>query len=160
ERVLRDSSVAILREAGYVGAGTCEFLVATDGTISFLEVNTRLQVEHPVTEEVTGIDLVREQLRIAAGEPLGYDEVAVRGHSIECRITGEDPGGGFLTAPGRITRLVLPGGPVVRIDSGVVEGDSVSGAFDSMIAELVVTGATRSQAVQRARRALAELEVG
>ena len=159
ERVLRESSVAILREAGYVGAGTCEFLVGADGTVSFLEVNTRLQVEHPVTEEVTGIDLVREQLRIAAGEPLGYTDVTTRGHSIEFRINGEDPAAGFLPAPGRITRFRVPGGPGVRVDSGVVEGDSVSGAFDSMIAKLIVTGATRTQAVQRARRALAELEV-
>uniref|UniRef100_UPI00165E8352 acetyl-CoA carboxylase biotin carboxylase subunit n=1 Tax=Actinotalea sp. JY-7885 TaxID=2758576 RepID=UPI00165E8352 len=159
ETLLRDASIAILREAGYVGAGTCEFLVARDGTVSFLEVNTRLQVEHPVTEEVTGIDLVREQLRIAAGEPLGYDQVAVRGHSIEFRINGEDPARGFLPSPGRITRLRLPAGPGVRVDSGVVEGDTVSGAFDSMIAKLVVTGATRRQAVERARRALAELEV-
>ena len=153
------SSVAILREAGYVGAGTCEFLVGADGTISFLEVNTRLQVEHPVTEEVSGIDLVREQLRIAAGEPLGYDHVETRGHSFEFRINGEDPSNGFLPAPGRITTLTLPTGPGVRVDTGVVEGDTVSGAFDSMIAKLVVTGATRTQAAERARRALAELEV-
>ncbi|MBX9245966.1 ATP-grasp domain-containing protein, partial [Actinotalea ferrariae] len=159
ETLLREASIAILREAGYVGAGTCEFLVARDGTVSFLEVNTRLQVEHPVTEEVTGIDLVREQLRIAAGEPLGYDTVPVRGHSIEFRINGEDPAAGFLPSPGRITRLRFPGGPGVRVDSGVVEGDTVSGAFDSMIAKLIVTGATRTQAVERARRALAELEV-
>jgi len=156
---LVQSSVAILREAGYVGAGTCEFLVGADGTISFLEVNTRLQVEHPVTEEVSGIDLVREQLRIAAGEPLGYDHVATRGHSFEFRINGEDPAAGFLPAPGRITRLRFPAGPGVRVDSGVVEGDTVSGLFDSMIAKLVVTGATRVQAVERARRALGELEV-
>ena len=159
EALLRSSSIAILREAGYVGAGTCEFLVASDGTVSFLEVNTRLQVEHPVTEEVTGIDLVREQLRIASGEPLGYTEVAVRGHSIEFRLNGEDPAAGFLPSPGRITRLRLPGGPGVRVDSGVVEGDTVSGSFDSMIAKLIVTGADRTQAVQRARRALAELEI-
>ncbi len=159
ELVLRESSVAILREAGYVGAGTCEFLIGLDGTVSFLEVNTRLQVEHPVTEEVSGIDLVREQLRIAAGEPLGYTEVATRGHSIEFRINGEDPSAGFLPAPGRITRLRLPGGPGVRVDSGVVEGDSVSASFDSMIAKIIVTGATRTQAVERARRALAETEI-
>lgn len=159
EQLLVDSSIAILREAGYVGAGTCEFLVARDGTVSFLEVNTRLQVEHPVTEEVTGIDLVREQLRIAAGEPLGYDAVPVRGHSLEFRINGEDPAAGFLPSPGRITRLRFPAGPGVRVDSGVVEGDTVSGAFDSMIAKLIVTGATRQQAIERARRALAELEV-
>ena len=159
ERVLREASTAILREAGYVGAGTCEFLVAGDGTVSFLEVNTRLQVEHPVTEEVSGIDLVREQLRIAAGEPLGYTEVATRGHSLEFRINGEDPAAGFLPAPGRITRLRLPSGPGVRVDSGVVEGDVVSGNFDSMIAKIIVTGATRTQAIERARRALAETEV-
>ncbi|GGC14875.1 acetyl/propionyl/methylcrotonyl-CoA carboxylase subunit alpha [Cellulomonas carbonis] len=159
ERTLLESSVAILREAGYVGAGTCEFLVGRDGTVSFLEVNTRLQVEHPVTEEVTGVDLVREQLRVAAGEPLGYTSLPVRGHSIEFRINGEDPAAGFLPAPGRISRLRMPAGPGVRVDSGVVEGDTVSGAFDSMIAKLIVTGATRAQAVERARRALAELEV-
>ncbi|WP_298459435.1 biotin carboxylase N-terminal domain-containing protein [uncultured Cellulomonas sp.] len=156
---LVSASQAILREAGYVGAGTCEFLVGLDGTISFLEVNTRLQVEHPVTEEVTGIDLVREQLRVAAGEPLGYTEVATRGHSLEFRINGEDPAAGFLPAPGRIATLRLPGGPGVRVDSGVVAGDTVSGAFDSMLAKLIVTGATRTQAVERARRALAELEI-
>ena len=159
EQLLRDSSIAILREAGYVGAGTCEFLVAVDGTVSFLEVNTRLQVEHPVTEEVTGIDLVREQLRIAAGEPLGYTEVPVRGHSIEFRLNGEDPAANFLPTPGRISRLRFPSGPGVRVDSGVVEGDTVSGAFDSMIAKLIVTGASRKQALERSRRALAELEV-
>ncbi|KQR12463.1 acetyl-/propionyl-CoA carboxylase subunit alpha [Cellulomonas sp. Leaf334] len=156
---LVESSKAILREAGYVGAGTCEFLVSADGIISFLEVNTRLQVEHPVTEEISGVDLVREQLRIASGEPLGYDHVESRGHSIEFRINGEDPGKGFLPAPGRITRLRFPSGPGVRVDSGVVEGDSVSGLFDSMIAKVIVTGADRPQALARARRALAELEV-
>ncbi|WP_125774778.1 biotin carboxylase N-terminal domain-containing protein [Antribacter gilvus] len=159
EKSLYTASEAILREAGYVGAGTCEFLVGMDGTISFLEVNTRLQVEHPVTEEVTGIDLVREQLRIAAGEKLGYHSTTVRGHSLEFRINGEDPAAGFLPAPGRITTLRFPSGPGVRVDTGVVEGDTVSGAFDSMIAKLIVTGATREQAVQRARRALRELEV-
>jgi len=159
EELLRRASAAILREAGYVGAGTCEFLLAADGTVSFLEVNTRLQVEHPVSEEVTGIDLVREQLRIAAGEPLGYDHVATRGHSIEFRINGEDPGAGFLPSPGRITTLRLPSGPGVRVDSGVGEGDVVSGAFDSLLAKVIVTGATRTEALARARRALAELEV-
>lgn len=156
---LVQSSQAILREAGYVGAGTCEFLVGADGTVSFLEVNTRLQVEHPVTEEISGIDLVREQLRVAAGEPLGYHHVETRGHSIEFRINGEDPARGFLPAPGRISTLRFPAGPGVRVDSGVVEGDSVSGLYDSMIAKLVVTGADRPQAIARARRALAELDV-
>ncbi|WP_346774800.1 biotin carboxylase N-terminal domain-containing protein [Cellulomonas sp. IC4_254] len=156
---LVDASVAILKEAGYVGAGTCEFLVAADGTISFLEVNTRLQVEHPVSEEISGIDLVREQLRIADGEALGYDHVETRGHSFEFRLNGEDPAAGFLPAPGKISTLRFPAGPGVRVDSGVVEGDTVSGAFDSMIAKLVVTGATRQQAAERARRALAELEI-
>ncbi|MBD8078071.1 biotin carboxylase N-terminal domain-containing protein [Cellulosimicrobium arenosum] len=159
EAELYKASEAILREAGYVGAGTCEFLVGADGTISFLEVNTRLQVEHPVSEEVTGIDLVREQLRIAAGEPLGYSTVTTRGHSLEFRINGEDPAANFLPSPGRITTLRFPSGPGVRIDSGVVEGDTISGAFDSMIAKLVVTGATRREAVERARRALRELEI-
>ncbi|WP_442956520.1 ATP-binding protein [Promicromonospora sukumoe] len=159
EKSLYMASEAILREAGYVGAGTCEFLVGLDGTISFLEVNTRLQVEHPVTEEVTGIDLVREQLRIAAGEPLGYDSPAIRGHSLEFRINGEDPAAGFLPAPGRLNTITWPSGPGVRVDTGVVAGDTVSGAFDSMIAKLIVTGATRTQAVERARRALRELVV-
>jgi acetyl-CoA/propionyl-CoA carboxylase, biotin carboxylase, biotin carboxyl carrier protein len=156
---LYKASEAILREAGYVGAGTCEFLVGADGTISFLEVNTRLQVEHPVTEEISGIDLVREQLRIAAGEPLGYSSVATRGHSLEFRINGEDPAANFLPAPGRISRLHFPSGPGVRVDSGVIEGDVISGAFDSMIAKIIVTGATRREAVERARRALRETVV-
>ncbi|MBD9699031.1 ATP-grasp domain-containing protein [Flavimobilis sp. GY10621] len=159
EAELYAASKAILREAGYVGAGTCEFLVGVDGTLSFLEVNTRLQVEHPVTEEVTGIDLVREQLRIAAGEPLGYDSVEVRGHSFEFRLNGEDPAANFLPQPGTITALSFPSGPGVRVDSGVVVGDTVSGLFDSMIAKLIVTGATRAEAAQRARRALRELQI-
>jgi acetyl-CoA/propionyl-CoA carboxylase biotin carboxyl carrier protein len=142
-----------------VGAGTCEFLVGADGTISFLEVNTRLQVEHPVTEEVTGIDLVREQFRIAAGEKLGYGTPEVRGHSFEFRINGEDPAAGFMPAPGKLETIVWPSGPGVRVDTGVVEGDVVSGNFDSMVAKLIVTGATRTQAVQRARRALRELRI-
>lgn len=153
------ASKAILTEAGYVGAGTCEFLVGPDGTISFLEVNTRLQVEHCVSEEVTGIDLVREQFRIAAGEPLGYDDPPVRGHSIEFRINGEDPGRGFLPQPGRVTRWSPPAGPGIRLDSGIVQGSVIAGAFDSMLAKLVVTGNTRQQAVERARRALAEFVV-
>jgi acetyl-CoA/propionyl-CoA carboxylase biotin carboxyl carrier protein len=157
---LYESSKAILRLAGYVGAGTCEFLVAQDGTISFLEVNTRLQVEHPVSEEVTGIDLVREMFRIADGEPLGYDDPAARGHSIEFRINAEDPGRGFLPAPGTITVFSPPSGPGVRLDSGYAAGMTVPQMFDSLIAKLIVTGATRTEALQRAARALAEFEVG
>ncbi|MFC6851203.1 acetyl/propionyl/methylcrotonyl-CoA carboxylase subunit alpha [Aquipuribacter hungaricus] len=156
---LYSSSKAILREAGYVGAGTCEFLVGQDGTISFLEVNTRLQVEHCVSEEVTGIDLVREQLRVAAGEPLGYDDPVVRGHSIEFRINGEDAGRGFLPQPGPVDVFSPPSGPGVRLDSGVEAGSVVGGGFDSMLAKLVVTGASREQALQRSRRALAEFVV-
>lgn len=156
---LVDSSVAILKEAGYLGAGTCEFLIGLDGTISFLEVNTRLQVEHPVTEEVTGIDLVREQFRIAAGESIADLKPQVRGHSIEFRINGEDPSNGFMPAPGRLTTLTFPSGPGVRIDTGVAQGDTVSGNFDSMIAKVIVTGATRDQALARARRALGEMSV-
>ncbi len=153
------ASKAILTAAGYVGAGTCEFLIGPDGSISFLEVNTRLQVEHPVSEEVTGIDLVREQLRIADGEPLGYDDPAPHAHSIEFRINGEDPGRSFLPAPGTVTAMTVPTGPGVRWDAGIIAGDTVAGAFDSMIAKLVVTGATRTQALERARRALAELDI-
>ncbi len=154
------SSKAIMKEAGYIGAGTCEFLVGLDGTISFLEVNTRLQVEHPVSEEVTGIDLVREQFRIAMGESLGFDDPDVRGHSIEFRINGEDPGRSFLPAPGRITAWNIPTGPGVRVDAGFRNGDVIGGNFDSLLAKLIVTGATRKEAIQRARRALAEFEVG
>lgn len=153
------ASKAILREAGYVGAGTCEYLVANDGTISFLEVNTRLQVEHPVTEEVTGIDLVREQFRIANGEELGFEDPTPRAHSFEFRINGEDAGRNFMPAPGTVSRMVVPQGPGVRWDAGIVEGDTVAGAFDSMIAKLIVTGRTRKEALARSRRALAELEV-
>ncbi|WP_433176120.1 acetyl/propionyl/methylcrotonyl-CoA carboxylase subunit alpha [Actinoallomurus sp. CA-150999] len=154
------SSKAILREAGYVGAGTCEFLVGQDGTISFLEVNTRLQVEHPVTEEVAGVDLVREMFRVAEGEELGYDDPALRGHSIEFRINAEDAGRNFLPAPGTITRWSAPSGPGVRLDSGFEQGMTVPQMYDSMIAKLIVTGANRTEALQRARRALAEFEVG
>src|SRR5690606_21147064 len=156
---LERASIAIMKQAGYVGAGTCEFLVGQDGTISFLEVNTRLQVEHPVTEEISGIDLVREQLRIADGEELGYDRVELRGHSIEFRINGEDPGRNFLPAPGTVTTFRPPSGPGVRLDSGVEAGDVISGAFDSMLAKLIITGRDRTQALERARRALAEFEV-
>ncbi|MSO42677.1 MAG: ATP-grasp domain-containing protein [Candidatus Planktophila sp.] len=153
------SSKAIMKEAGYIGAGTCEFLVGLDGTISFLEVNTRLQVEHPVSEEITGIDLVREQFRIAMGEPLGFDDPVIRGHSIEFRINGEDPGRSFLPAPGRITKWVIPTGPGVRVDAGFKNGDTIGGNFDPLLAKLIITGATRQQAIERARRALAEFAI-
>ena len=153
------SSKAIMKEAGYIGAGTCEFLIGLDGTISFLEVNTRLQVEHPVSEEITGIDLVREQFRIAMGEALGFDDPVIRGHSIEFRINGEDPGRSFLPAPGRITEWVIPTGPGVRVDAGFKNGDTIGGNFDSLLAKLIVTGATREQAIERARRALAEFTI-
>nr|WP_243697291.1 biotin carboxylase N-terminal domain-containing protein [Aeromicrobium phragmitis] len=156
---LYSSSKAILKEAGYVGAGTCEFLVAADGTISFLEVNTRLQVEHPVSEEVTGLDLVREMFRIAAGEELGYDDPEIRGHSIEFRINAEDGGRNFLPAPGTLTAWEPPSGPGVRVDSGYVVGETIPGSFDSLVAKLIVTGATREQAIERSRRALDEFVV-
>ncbi|WP_116026052.1 acetyl/propionyl/methylcrotonyl-CoA carboxylase subunit alpha [Thermomonospora umbrina] len=157
--LLYTASKAILREAGYTGAGTCEFLIGQDGTISFLEVNTRLQVEHPVTEETTGIDLVREMFRIAAGEPLGYDDPPTRGHSIEFRLNAEDPGRGFLPAVGTLTTWRPPTGPGIRLDTGYEEGQTVPQAFDSLIAKLIVTGATRQQAIQRARRALNEFDI-
>jgi len=160
EELLRSSSKALLREAGYVGAGTCEFLIGEDGTMSFLEVNTRLQVEHPVTEEVSGIDLVREMFRIADGQELGYDDPPLRGHSIEFRINAEDPGRGFLPAPGTLTEWRPPSGPGVRLDAGYAAGMTVPQAFDSLIAKLIVTGANRAQALERARRALAEFEIG
>ncbi|MER5259199.1 MULTISPECIES: acetyl/propionyl/methylcrotonyl-CoA carboxylase subunit alpha [unclassified Streptomyces] len=153
------ASKAILKEAGYVGAGTVEFLVGVDGTISFLEVNTRLQVEHPVTEEVTGIDLVREMFRVADGEELGYGDPELRGHSFEFRINGEDPGRGFLPAPGTVTVFAPPSGPGVRLDAGVESGSVIGPAWDSLLAKLIVTGATREQALQRAARALEEFNV-
>jgi acetyl-CoA/propionyl-CoA carboxylase biotin carboxyl carrier protein len=153
------ASKAIMKEAGYIGAGTCEFLVGLDGTISFLEVNTRLQVEHPVSEEVTGIDLVRQQFRIAEGETLGFGDPEIRGHSIEFRINGEDPGRGFLPAPGQITEWQLPTGPGVRVDAGFKKDDSIGGNFDSLLAKLIVTGSTREEAIQRSRRALTEFKV-
>ncbi|MGW0903986.1 acetyl/propionyl/methylcrotonyl-CoA carboxylase subunit alpha [Streptomyces sp. NPDC002853] len=153
------ASKAILKEAGYEGAGTVEFLVGTDGTISFLEVNTRLQVEHPVTEEITGIDLVREMFRIADGEELGYGDPEMRGHSFEFRINGEDPGRGFLPAPGTVTEFAPPSGPGVRLDAGVESGSVIGPAWDSLLAKLIVSGATRRQALQRAARALEEFNV-
>lgn len=156
---LYSSSKAIMKEAKYVGAGTCEFLIGLDGTISFLEVNTRLQVEHPVSEEVAGIDLVREQFRIAQGEALGYDDPELRGHSIEFRINGEDPGRGFLPAPGSLTLWNPPSGPGIRLDAGFEKGDVIGGNFDSLLAKLIVTGRTRQEALERSRRALAEFEI-
>ncbi len=159
ERILYESSKAILKEAGYIGAGTCEFLIGKDGTISFLEVNTRLQVEHPVSEEITGIDLVREQFRIAEGGLLEYSDPPRHGHSIEFRINGEDPGRGFLPTPGPIHTIRFPGGPGVRVDSGITTGDVITGSFDSLLAKLIVTGATRKDAIEKARRALKEFEI-
>jgi acetyl-CoA/propionyl-CoA carboxylase, biotin carboxylase, biotin carboxyl carrier protein len=157
---IHQAAKAICKAAGYAGAGTVEFLVGTDGTISFLEVNTRLQVEHPVSEETAGIDLVREQFRIAAGRPLRLTgDPAPRGHSFEFRINGEDPGRNFLPAPGTVTNIVLPTGPGVRVDTGIEPGSVISGAFDSLLAKLIVTGETRTEALERARRALAEFQV-
>ncbi|MEV6623226.1 acetyl/propionyl/methylcrotonyl-CoA carboxylase subunit alpha [Amycolatopsis sp. NPDC051106] len=157
---IHESAKAICKEAGYYGAGTVEYLVATDGTISFLEVNTRLQVEHPVSEETTGLDLVREMFRIARGEKLRITEdPEPRGHSIEFRINGEDAGRGFLPAPGTVTKFVAPSGPGVRVDSGVESGSVIGGQFDSMLAKLIVTGSDRNNALERSRRALAEMVV-
>ncbi len=156
---LYSSSKAILAEAGYVGAGTCEFLIGQDGTISFLEVNTRLQVEHPVSEEVTGLDLVREMFRIAEGEPLGYSDPVVTGHSIEFRINAEDPGRNFMPAPGTLLAWRPPSGPGVRVDEGYLSGMTVPGSFDSLIAKIIITGANRQQALERSRRALNELVI-
>jgi acetyl-CoA/propionyl-CoA carboxylase biotin carboxyl carrier protein len=156
---LYSSSKAILKEAGYVGAGTCEFLVARDGTISFLEANTRLQVEHPVSEEVTGIDLVREMFRIAAGEELGYGDPEIRGHSMEFRINAEDGGRGFLPAPGTLTKWAPPSGPGVRLDGGYEEGETIPGSFDSLVAKLIISGTSREQVLARSRRALDEFVV-
>ncbi|THF48258.1 acetyl/propionyl/methylcrotonyl-CoA carboxylase subunit alpha [Allorhizobium terrae] len=157
---IHDSAKAICAAAGYSGAGTVEFLLGVDGTISFLEVNTRLQVEHPVTEETTGIDLVIEQFRIAEGLPLRITETPIpRGHSIEFRINAEDPGRGFLPTPGTITRFEAPSGPGVRLDSGVVSGSTIPGVYDSLMAKLIVTGPTREDALKRARRALKEFNI-
>jgi acetyl-CoA/propionyl-CoA carboxylase biotin carboxyl carrier protein len=157
---IHSSAKAICREAGYHGAGTVEYLVGLDGTISFLEVNTRLQVEHPVSEETSGMDLVREQFRIAAGEKLRFTEdPAPRGHSIEFRINGEDAGRGFLPAPGTVSTFIAPDGPGVRTDSGVESGSVIGGAFDSLLAKLIVTGEDRTQALERSRRALEEMVV-
>ncbi|TFD61420.1 ATP-grasp domain-containing protein [Cryobacterium suzukii] len=154
------SAKAICREAGYVGAGTVEYLLADDGSVSFLEVNTRLQVEHPITEETSGIDLVLAQFAIAAGEGLPVSEDPVpRGHSFEFRINAEDPGRGFLPSPGTVTTFTVPTGPGIRVDAGIRSGDAVAPQFDSLLAKLIVTGADRPQALRRARRALAEFEI-
>ena len=157
---LYSSSKAIMKKAGYIGAGTCEFLIGSDGTISFLEVNTRLQVEHPVSEEVTGLDLVREQFRIADGQSINPVDPIVRGHSIEFRINGEDPGKGFLPSLGTITKWEVPSGPGVRIDAGFDHGHTIGSHFDSLLAKLIVTAATREEAIERARRALREFDIG
>lgn len=159
-RQIYDAAKAVCREAAYSGAGTVEFLVAADGTVAFLEVNTRLQVEHPITEETTGVDLVQEQLRIAAGEPLRFaSDPTPRGHSFEFRLNAEDVGRGFLPSPGTIATFSGPTGPGVRLDSGVRAGSIVAPQFDSLLAKLIVTGADRQQALRRARRALAEMEI-
>ena len=157
---LYTSSKAIMKKAGYIGAGTCEFLIGADGTISFLEVNTRLQVEHPVSEEVTGLDLVREQFRIADGQSINPVDPVVRGHSIEFRINGEDPGKGFLPSLGTITKWEVPSGPGVRIDAGFDHGHTIGSHFDSLLAKLIITAATREEAIERARRALKEFDIG
>ena len=157
---IHEAAKAICREAGYHGAGTVEFLVGQDGLISFLEVNTRLQVEHPVSEETSGLDLVREQFRIANGDPLPLtDDPEPRGHSIEFRINGEDAGRGFLPAPGTVSAITFPAGPGVRVDAGVEAGSVIGGQFDSLLAKLIVTGSDRAQALERSRRALAEFQV-
>jgi len=157
--LLYSASKNILKEVGYVGAGTCEFLIGSDGTITFLEVNTRLQVEHPVSEEVTGLDLVREQFRIAEGGLVDYPDPVITGHSIEFRINGEDAGANFRPTPGPVKALRIPGGPGIRVDSGVVAGDVISGSFDSLLANLIVTGTDRKDALAKARRALSEFQV-
>lgn len=157
--LLYSASKNILKEVGYVGAGTCEFLIGADGTITFLEVNTRLQVEHPVSEEVTGLDLVREQFRIAEGGLVDYPDPIITGHSIEFRINGEDAGANFRPTPGPIKALRLPGGPGIRVDAGFVPGDVISGSFDSLLAKLIVTGRDRKDALAKARRALSEFQV-
>ncbi|HEY9292978.1 MAG TPA: biotin carboxylase N-terminal domain-containing protein [Microlunatus sp.] len=156
---LYSASKAILSEAGYVGAGTCEFLVGVDGTISFLEVNTRLQVEHPVSEEVTGLDLVREMFRIADGEKLTYGDPVIGRHSIEFRINAEDAGRNFMPAPGTLTTWQPPSGPGVRVDDGYRTGMTVPGSFDSLVAKIIITGADRAEAIARSRRALAETRI-
>ena len=160
DRRLRESAKAICKEAGYYGAGTVEYLVGSDGLISFLEVNTRLQVEHPVTEEITGLDLVREQFNIAEGKELSLKEdPALHGHAFEFRINGEDAGSNFMPAPGAITKYEEPSGPGVRMDTGIREGDVIGGQFDSMLAKLIVWGKDRDEALRRSARALAEYNV-
>lgn len=159
QQIIR-ASTDICQKAGYVGAGTVEFLLSQEGTLSFLEVNTRLQVEHPVTEETAGIDLVVEQLRIAEGLPLSIQETPKpRGHAFEFRINAEDAGNGFLPTPGTLLRFDAPSGPGIRVDSGVAAGKTIPGTFDSLMAKLIVVGQTREQAISRARRALAEFKI-
>jgi acetyl-CoA/propionyl-CoA carboxylase biotin carboxyl carrier protein len=159
-KTLYDASKAIVKEAGYYGAGTVEFLIGQDGLITFLEVNTRLQVEHPVSEETSGLDLVREMFRIAEGQELNLKEDPTpRGHSFEFRINGEDAGRNFLPAPGTVTSIAYPAGPGVRVDAGVESGSVIGGQFDSLLAKLIVTGSDRAQALERSRRALAEFQV-
>jgi acetyl-CoA/propionyl-CoA carboxylase biotin carboxyl carrier protein len=157
---IHEAAKAICKEAGYHGAGTVEFLVGQDGLITFLEVNTRLQVEHPVSEETSGLDLVREQFRIAEGEVLNLlEDPQPHGHSIEFRVNGEDAGRNFLPAPGTVTAIAFPAGPGVRVDAGVEAGSVIGGQFDSLLAKLIVTGSDRAQALERSRRALAEFQV-
>jgi acetyl-CoA/propionyl-CoA carboxylase biotin carboxyl carrier protein len=159
-KTLYDASKAIVKEAGYYGAGTVEFLIGQDGLITFLEVNTRLQVEHPVSEETSGLDLVREMFRIAEGQTLNVlTDPEPRGHSIEFRINGEDAGRNFLPAPGTVTSIAYPSGPGVRVDAGVESGSVIGGQFDSLLAKLIVTDSDRAQALERSRRALAEFQV-
>ncbi|MDR0628033.1 MAG: ATP-grasp domain-containing protein [Bifidobacteriaceae bacterium] len=152
-------SRSLLLEADYRGAATCEFLISAEGDVFFMEINPRLQVEHPVTEEVAGVDLVREQLRLAAGEPLGYSEALAYGHAIEFRINAEDPANGFMPTPGLLSTLRLPGGPGIRCDFGYETGDSLTGSFDSLIGKVIVRGRDRAQMLARARRALRELKI-
>ena len=156
---LEEAALAIARATGYVNAGTVEFLMDTSGDLFFLEMNTRIQVEHTITEETTGIDLVAEQLRVAAGEPLSFDSVERSGHAIEFRINAEDPAGGFLPTPGKLSRYREPAGPWVRVDSGVCQGARISQYYDNLIAKLVVRGRDRDEAIRRSIRALNEFKI-
>ena len=157
-REMGAAAVRAAKAVGYENAGTVEFLLAGDGKFYFCEMNTRIQVEHPVTEQVTGVDLVCEQLRIAAGEPISFkqEDLVMRGHAIECRINAEDPSRGFAPCPGTLVSLHLPGGPGVRVDSAAYQGYKIPPFYDSMIGKLIVYGSDRTQAIDRMRRALAE----